>query len=86
MRGITEERLRELRDGGSSPAFERTLKWLVHNECIELNPWQPIDTAPLGKHIRLFRIATKEQDEGTLRTNIHRQYYSHWQELPEDPK
>ena len=37
MKVITEERLIELRDGGSSPEFRRTLKWLVHNECQEID-------------------------------------------------
>lgn len=85
--GISKERLIELRDGGSSPEFHRTLKWLVHNECTELNPWMPIESAPLNRKIMLFNIAAKSQVyDSCLYTEAYRKYYSHWKELPEDPK
>lgn len=82
MRGITEERLRELFAGKCGFDLEAMLK----NECKELNPWMPIESAPLNKKLRLFKITGQYQCDDTLYGEEFRAYYSHWQELPEDPK
>lgn len=87
MRGITEERLKELSytdDYGND--FINTADALA--ECAELNPWQPIELAPENKQIRLFvkssPLVSSYQTEGVI-TDLNRHQYSHWQELPDDP-
>jgi len=87
MRGITEERLRhvmkmhDMDDSKTSLIFSH-----LFNECTELNAWQPIETAPLRKKIRLFEIGPNEQCDGEILFESDRKFYTHWQELPKDPK
>ncbi len=87
MRGITEESLRhvmkmhDMNDGETSLIFSH-----LFNECTELNAWQPIETAPLRKKIRLFEIGPNEQCDGEILFESDRKFYTHWQELPKDPK
>ena len=85
MRGIPEKRLKEMAKGCPDGEKRHTLLRCV-DECKELNPWQPISTAPLDRKIRLFKKYTKTQVEDTLALEEFRQYFSHWQELPQDPK
>lgn len=60
---------------------------LLLEECTELDPWLPIESAPLNRKIILFNIAAKSQVfDSCLYTEAFRKYYSHWKELPEDPK
>ena len=86
MRGITEESLRhvmkmhDMDDSKTSLIFSH-----LFNECTELNAWQPIETAPLNKPIRLFKKAGY-QYEGAIMIESHRDFFTHWQELPKDPK
>ena len=86
MRGITEESLRhvmkmhDMDDSKTSLIFSH-----LCNECTELNAWQPIETAPLNKPIRLFKKAGY-QYEGAIMIESHRDFFTHWQELPENPK
>ncbi len=58
------------------------------NECKELNPWQPIESAPIGKRIRLFspKSYMPNQSECQLYDESEKEHFTHWQELPEDPK
>jgi len=87
MRGITEESLRhvmkmhDMDDSKTSLIFSH-----LCNECAELNAWQPIETAPLRKKIRLFEIGPNEQCDGEILFEYDRKFYTHWQELPENPK
>ena len=87
MRVITEESLRhvmkmhDMNDSKTSLIFSH-----LFNECKELNAWQPIETAPLRKKIRLFEIGPNGQCDGEILFESHRKFYTHWQELPEDPK
>ncbi len=87
MRGITEESLRhvmkmhDMDDSKTSLIFSH-----LCNECTELNAWQPIETAPLRKKIRLFEIGPNEQCDGEILFESDRKFYTHWQELPENPK
>ena len=87
MRGITEESLRhvmkmhDMDDSKTSLIFSH-----LFNECAELNAWQPIETAPLRKKIRLFEIGPNEQCDGEILFESDRKFYTHWQELPKDPK
>ncbi len=87
MRGITEESLRhvmkmhDMNDSKTSLIFSH-----LFNECAELNAWQPIETAPLRKKIRLFEIGPNEQCDGEILFESDRKFYTRWQELPENPK
>lgn len=59
----------------------------ILEQCAELDPWMPIESAPLNRKILLFNIASKSQVyDSCLYTEAYRKYYSHWKELPEDPK
>ena len=87
MLGITEESLRhvmkmhDMNDSKTSLIFSH-----LFNECAELNAWQPIETAPLRKKIRLFEIGPNEQCDGEILFESDRKFYTRWQELPENPK
>lgn len=86
MRGITEERLKEVFSWFYWPTDnEKKFFESLLSECTELNAWQPIETAPLNKSIRLFKKAGY-QYEGAIMIESHRDFFTHWQELPEDPK
>ena len=98
MRGITEERLNEILNDPEGDEFElekEFLKFLIDNECKELNAWQPIETAPKDRNILVY-----DPGYGHL-VVIWSEFYNlwitvfgrkltepptHWQELPEDPK
>lgn len=83
-RGISEESLRhvmkmhDMEDTKVSLIFSH-----LSNECTELNPWKPIENAPLGRRIRLFDGEC--QLEGRLYEEIDRKIFTHWCELPDDP-
>ena len=89
MRVITEKSLRhvmkmhDMNDSKTSLIFSH-----LFNECKELNAWQPIETAPLGKKLWLFMNGSLGigRTECKLYNDSDRQYFTHWQELPEDPK
>jgi len=85
MRGITEEKLLKLRKKYKSNIVYKLIDYLI-KECTELNAWQPIETAPLRKKIRLFEIGPNEQCDGEILFESDRKFYTHWQELPENPK
>ena len=87
MRGITEERLKEVFSWFYWPTDnEKKFFEALLSECAELNAWQPIETAPLRKKIRLFKIGPNEQCDGEIFFESDRKFYTHWQFLPEDPK
>lgn len=54
-------------------------------ECKELDPWLPIESAPLRKEIRLY-----SREEGQIDSQLFdeedRKYFTHWREATEDPK
>lgn len=81
MRGITEERLKEMINIGWRADYETILE-----ECKELNTWMPIESAPKDRRILLFFIKGNCTVTGILREDIDKSNYSHWKELPEDPK
>lgn len=86
MKYISEERLAEIKDSipdGQSKLFVH----LLMTECKELNPWQPIETAPKDRRILLL------YEDGDVRIDwwYHESQQSHnkivaWTELPETPK
>ena len=88
MRGITEERLRELLRNEPIPN-----SWSeVLSQCTELNPWQPIDeNTPRDRPLQLFYSETKNQPKFQRIDSYYGKSEmcvtpTHWQELPEDPK
>ena len=86
--GISKERLQELLlSNKNMEEVSFVLRWLISQECKELDPWMPIESAPLNRKIILFNTADKSQVyDSCLYTEAFRKYYSHWKELPEDPK
>lgn len=80
MRGITEERLRELIEDSSCPV---TMGYLIH-ECTELKPWQTIESAPKDRDVLWYLPEFGKVIDfwGGIESNDP----THWQELPEDPK
>jgi len=96
MRGITEERLKEVFSKLYwSRNDEKELFNALLSECTELNAWQPIETAPHDRNILVY-----DPGYGHL-VVIWPEFYNlwitvfgikltkpptHWQELPKDPK
>ena len=96
MRGITEERLKEIKENYNQGGTSRGLiEYLLDDECTELNAWQPIETAPKDRNILVY-----DPGYGHL-VVICPEFYNlwitvfgikltkpptHWQELPEYPK
>ena len=92
MRGITEEMLKkklsyfDSDDFTISGGIEENYIMELLDECQELNPWQPIETAPKDRRILLLFIKGKCSVTGSLREDQDKFNYSHWMELPEPPK
>ena len=94
MRGISEERLRELVNEGSLDE-RNTLEFLIRTECQELNPWRPIDeNTPRDRMILIWddnhghcAVAWNEFYL-CFTSTIGYKYYqaTHWQELPKEPE
>lgn len=97
MKGITEERLKEVFSWFYWPSdAEKKFFESLLSECTELNAWQPIDeNTPKDKYILVY-----DPGYGQL-VVIWSEFYSvwitdfgrklthpptHWQELPEDPE
>ena len=86
MRGITEERLKEV----FSKLYwttndEKELFTALLSECTELNAWQPIDeNTPKDRDLVLYFSPNKKW-VGSLGRDWPFAP-THWQELPEDPK
>lgn len=86
MRGITEERLKEV----FSKLYwttndEKELFTALLSECTELNAWQPIDeNTPKDRDLVLYFSPNKKW-VGSLGRDWPFAP-THWQELPKDPK
>ena len=93
MRGITEERLKEIKEkmpDGKSKLFVHALI----TQCTELNAWQPIDeNTPHDKWL-LVSDAANDIYIGKFASQYGMWYVdiginvapTHWKELPEAPK
>ena len=80
MRGITEERLKDLFKEYSFIGF-------ILAECTELNAWQPIDeNTPKDRHVLLYggHVPCCQMFVGHANANWSWEP-THWQELPKDP-
>jgi hypothetical protein len=88
-RGIREERLLHqlaLANGMDNTEFARAYRWLLENECEELNQWKPIDeNTPKDRPLLLFYPGYMQIVDFFDDTNKNIMP-SHWQELPEDPE
>lgn len=85
--GISKERLEEILQSNQC-TFEREILDEIIKECTELNPWLPIESAPLYRKLRLVhggQLGTGQAD-AILYQESDKQYFTHWQELPGDPK
>lgn len=86
MRGITEERLKEV----FSKLYwttndDKELFTALLSECTELNAWQPIDeNTPKDRDLVLYFSPNKKW-VGSLGRDWPFAP-THWQELPKDPK
>lgn len=98
-RGITEERLMELIAGVLSNKDRQhnieecnRLETIIDGlrialtQCTELSPWMPIDeNTPKDKELHLVH-ADIGQWIGWPNDPVGRNYATHYQELPDDPK
>lgn len=96
MEGINKEKLQK-KNGGeevSSPEQADLLDVLL-DYCEELNPWQPIETAPKNETVILLAFANSPPC-AAFWSHVRRRWHlfttyridepTHWQELPEGPK
>ena len=99
MRGIPEERLRELieNDDYYDSGIEKSVIYgLIANECQELNPWLPIDeNTPMNRYLLCVNSVGRKDvlrldgHSNTWRTQdgLAAHYLpTHYQELPDDPE
>lgn len=93
MRGISEERLREIANQTKRFDDITLLNRLVKNECTELNPWLPIDEkTPRDRLLQLGRLDGFQcvgryipQFGHWVDQNQSYVVVTHYQELPEAP-
>ena len=98
MRGITEERLRELLTGLKEGfVHPNDFESLMFELCTELNPWMPIDNPP-EEHKRVLilfdngqcEVARLVNGEWTSNDGLDYDYGFekpiYWRALPDDPK
>lgn len=85
MKYISEERLAEIRDSARAGQSKLFVHLLI-TQCKELNPWQPIETAPKDRRILLL------YEDGDVRIDWwhHESQQDNkivaWIEIPEPPK
>lgn len=89
MKYISEERLAEIKDSiqdGQSKLFVH----LLMTECKELNPWQPIESAPKNRKIMIFSDAYGWEfgwyNEKSARWSCYPHKPEAWMEIPEPSK
>lgn len=86
MKGITEERLTQLLGEAYGEYEELFICNLLNNECKELQPWQPIESAPKDRQVLLHRIIGTMNQVWVGYAFDHWHYPpTHWQEKPNDP-
>ena len=87
MKVITEKRLTQLLGEAYAEYEELFIYNLLNTECVELNPWQPIDeNTPKDRQVLLHRIIGTINQVWVGYAFDHWPYPpTHWQELPPDP-
>lgn len=96
MRGISEQRLKELNNDINQvlrTTTYGTVYTLLEKECKELNEWKPIETAPKDRMILIWDdgygcVAANWNAFWLCFTDMRGGRYvlaTHWQELPEEP-
>lgn len=93
MRGISEERLRELFRGQYNPprneyerGFNNCLATLLAFECKELSSWLPIDAdTPKDRDLLMFIPGHGKEVMRVSHIRMWSPKPTHYQELPEDP-
>ena len=86
MKGITEERLTQLLGEAYAEYEELFIYNLLNNECKELQPWQPIESAPKDRPVLLYggHVPCCQMFVGHADANWYWKP-AHWCELPLDP-
>lgn len=91
MKGISEERLTQLLGEAYGEYEELFICNLLNNECKELQPWQPIESAPKYRKILLYfpQVYGWDITNWDHKRNCWENYGfytpTHWLELPESP-
>lgn len=91
--GISKERLEELLHEGLPGVIDfksqclGVIAILLRDECTDLNPWLPIESAPKGRPVLLYggHVPCCQMFVGHADANWSWQP-THWMELPEPPK
>ena len=102
MKYISEERLEKLwsiivkSDRMDTLVYKSDLiRFLIESECEELNPWQPIETAPKDREILVyapayqdlrFLISVCKWNESAGFCIDELRQPTHWMELPKPPR
>lgn len=88
MKGITEERLTQLLGEAYAEYEELFIYNLLNTECVELNPWQPIDENTTKDKFLLLYSPGIEGVSKKFVGKLESCWYwkpAHWCELPLDP-
>lgn len=89
MRGISEKFLMAMKPAEVDfyDEADNVINFLLE-ECQELNPWQPIESAPKDRHV-LLHISVGPINCRNFVGNAYDSWPwkpTHWMELPEPPK
>jgi len=95
MEGISKERLIDELEISCEPFRRDVINELI-DECTELNPWMPIESAPdegsflvyMPEEKRKIQVAEYHPNVNTIGNNFAFDLTkpTHWCELPDDPK
>ncbi len=98
-RGISEKKLKEIMDLCTNDIGSNIVAVII-SQCEELNPWLPIEQAPKGAPGFLALSKKRDSIAWLINDQAHddrfynqntgnytdKSHWTHYQELPEDPK